>query len=104
MPESRPKAPARKGPYQPTGRPPGRPRKDGQPKANENPDGTPKPPRTVKVRPDTAVVPDHPANAPAGTHKPGPFRICSQCYPKGWPKGWTGTSCEHGTWARPPVK
>lgn len=100
-----PSQPAKSGSkYVPTGRPPGRPRKDGLPKANENPDGTPKPPRTVKARPDTAVIPDHPKSAPAGTHKPGPFRICADCYPDGWPKGWTGTSCPHGTWARPPVK
>ena len=87
--------------YVPTGRPPGRPRKDGQPKSNENPDGTPKP-KTVKARPDTAKVAGHPEGVPAGHPKLGVFPICKNCHPDGWPEGWSGTSCPHGTWARPP--
>lgn len=92
--------------YVPTGRPPGRPRKDGLPKANENPDGTPKAkPRGPfePYRPPTAKVAGHPEGVPAGHPKLGVFPICGECHPDGWPKGWTGTSCPHGTWARPPV-
>ena len=80
--------------YQPTGKPAGRPRKDGLPPGSNKPAAKPPEPRPP-------VVADHPVNAPAGTHKPGPFRICAECWPGGWPKGWTATSCAHGVWARP---
>lgn len=88
--------------YKPTGRPPGRPRKDGLPKANENPDGTPKVRGPFQpYRPPTAKVAGHPENVPQGHPKPGPFPICSECHPSGWPKGWTAAPCEHGVFARP---
>lgn len=104
MPESRP--PAKNGRnYKPTGRPPGRPRKDGLPKANENPDGSPKPPRQPKARPDTAKVKGHPEGVPSGHPKPGVFPICPEHFEDGWPKGWTTATCNHDgeakIWARP---
>lgn len=90
-------------PYQPTGRPTGRPRKDGLPAGSTKPDKPAKPDKPVEPEEPAPFrrVPDHPLNAPAGTPKPGPFAICGTCYPAGWPKGATGLGCSHGIWARP---
>lgn len=69
-------------PYKATGRPAGRPRKDGS-------DPQPRP------------KPEPEPSGPGPADKPGPFWICRECYPDGWPEGATGLSCQHGIWSRP---
>lgn len=71
--------------YQATGRPAGRPRKDGEP---------PKPrPKPAKDERKLVVVP---AEERPYTVAP----CCLECHPDGWPAGWTGYGCPHGVWAR----
>jgi hypothetical protein len=71
--------------YKATGKPPGRPRKDGEP---------PKPKAAKQEIPRQLVVTpgqERPYNlAPA----------CPVCHPDGWPEDWTGYGCEHGIFAR----
>lgn len=92
-------------PYEPTGRPPGRPRKDGLPKANEvsPPPVKPSVIQPPPARPPAAKIAGQLTNAPQGIVAGGPFPICTKCYPDGWPKGATGLGCPHGIWSRPAV-
>jgi hypothetical protein len=90
--------------YEPTGRPPGRPRKDAPP--------APKPPvstKNFKIPPSVEPKPAYtgpkpvsiaPENA-GGANRSGPFPICPTCHPDGWPEKATGLACPHGIWARP---
>jgi hypothetical protein len=93
--------------YQPTGRPPGRPRKDdpNRPVPKSQPPVSTKSlkiPPSVETKPD--YVPPKPVSvAPENSHgrRPGPHRICMACWPGGWPEKATGLACSHGIWSRP---
>jgi len=87
----------------------GRPRKDGLPAgsreavaadaakaAAKQSRPAPSPPRPEG--PPRSLPPSHNTSHAA---RPGPFVICPEHYPGGWPKGATGVSCNHGIWARP---
>ncbi len=72
--------------YQATGKPAGRPRKDGTP------------PKPAKQEPAKAH-----ANVRQEPAQHRPFSLapcCPECHPSGWPEGWTGYGCPHGIWAR----
>lgn len=76
-----------------TGRPPGRPRKDAQAAPVvvhvDAPEVGPKRTPAKHVKP-----------MPAGWLGPQPVGICTDCYPDGWPKGYSGVACGHGIWTR----
>lgn len=78
--------------YKPTGKPPGRPRKDGEPAGS-----VPK-----HARDEAPDAPGrHELHVVVGQYVPfemGP--CCPVCHPDGWPAGWTGYGCQHGIWAR----
>ncbi len=81
-------------PYKPTGRPPGRPRK--------NPLPEPKPVRQVepvKTHPPMGAI-RVPAAGLEGTELKALGELCAECWPDGWPDMVTGLGCPHGTWAR----
>jgi hypothetical protein len=57
----------------------------------------PKPDLRPAPTPRNLPPPDNASHGP----RPGPFPVCGECYPDGWPKGATGLACAHGIWARP---
>jgi hypothetical protein len=87
--------------YAPTGRPPGRPRKEAAvnpPKPLKIPPSVePKPVQPIYTGPKPVnVVPEN-----AAGDRVGPFPICLECHPDGWPEKATGLACPHGIWSRP---
>lgn len=73
-------------PYKPTGRPPGRPKAI----TPADPENAPEPYRRAVQRVSKAE----------GWLGPQPAHLCEDCYPDGWPEGYTGLGCPHGIWTR----
>lgn len=76
-------------PYKPTGRPAGRPRKDGLPPQ----------PRQQETPRETEHFPNAPRNRPWDTRdmsKSG--KLCEVCFPDGLGDRWHSVGCPHGVW------
>lgn len=81
--------------YQPTGRPPGRP------KVTKTEPVKPEPAKPDnELSPPTRTVPVIPAVGLEGTELTATGVICLTCFPDGWYGTATGVNCTHGVWTR----